>query len=123
MPVEILTRLVKKGKLAVEPNELTYTPAAAGTSTLDLAVGNQHRITMPAGNITIALSNETFGSVFMVHITQDSVGTRGVTWFATIKWAGGPVPVLTTLANKRDTFGFVRTGVGTYDGFIVGRNI
>ena len=102
---------------------VNYAPAAAGTATLDLSVGKDHRILMPAGNITIALSNETLGTIFMVHITQDAAGTRTVTWFATIRWASGTVPTLTTTASKRDTFGFVRTGVGTYDGFIVGKNI
>ena len=102
---------------------VNYAPAAAGTATLDLSVGKDHRITMPAGNITIALSNEASGSIFMVHITQDAVGSRTVTWFATIRWVNGTVPTLTTTASKRDTFGFVRTGVDTYDGFIVGKNI
>ena len=123
MPVELLSKVIKNGKLALEPNEIAYAPAAASTATLNLALSNDHRIVMPAGNIIIAISNNTFGSIFMVHITQDSVGTRGVTWFATIKWAGGIVPTLTTTANKKDTFGFIRTGVNTYDGFIVGRNI
>lgn len=101
----------------------TYTPAGAGTATLDLSLGNHHRITMPAGNITIALVNATVGEKFLIDITQDSVGSRTVTWFTTIKWAGGAAPTLTTTANKRDTFGFIVTGSGTYDGFVVGANI
>jgi hypothetical protein len=101
----------------------TYSPSAAGTATLNLALGNQHLITMPAGNITIALSNEKTGLPFIVSITQDSVGSRTVTWFTTIKWAGGSAPTLTTTANKRDTFGFIVTGSSTYDGFVVGQNI
>lgn len=101
----------------------SYTPSGGGTATLDLALGNDHRITMPAGNITIALSHEKTGLKFLVSITQDSVGSRTVTWFTTIKWAGGSAPTLTTTANKRDTFGFVVTGAGTYDGFIVGQNL
>lgn len=102
---------------------ITSTPAAAATATLDLSTSNEQRITMPAGNITIALSNDTNTKRFIISITQDSVGSRTVTWFATIKWAGGVVPTLTTTANKRDVFGFIRTGAGTYDGFIVGNNI
>lgn len=101
----------------------SYTPDAAGTATCNLALGNHHRITMPAGNITIALSNGTAGQKFIIDITQDSVGSRTVTWFTTIKWAGGSAPTLTTTASKRDVLGFVVTGSGTYDGFIVGVNI
>ena len=78
---------------------------------------------MPAGNITIAISNETVGQVFLVEITQDGTGSRTVTWFTTIKWAGGSAPTLTTTGAKRDTFGFRVTGTDTYDGFEVGKNV
>lgn len=108
---------------ATNPTAQTYTPSASGTATLDLSLSNQHYITMPAGNITIALSNDTNNQIFYVTITQDGTGSRTVTWFSTIKWAGGSTPTLTTTGNKRDAFIFVRTGSGTYDGFIVGQNI
>lgn len=103
--------------------EATYTPDAAGTATLDVSQASIHKITMPAGNITIAISNETNGQCFLVEITQDGTGSRTVTWFSTIKWAGGSAPTLTTTASKRDTFGFRVTGTDTYDGFIVGQNV
>lgn len=101
----------------------TYSPSAAATATLDLSLGNEHRITMPAGNITIALSNAKVGQKFLVAITQDGTGGRTVTWFSTIRWVGGVTPTLTSTLNKRDVFGFIVTGSGTYDGFIVGQNI
>ncbi len=108
---------------ATNPSAQTYSPAGAGTATLDLSLANEHRITMPAGNITIALSNDTLGQKFIVSILQDATGSRTVTWFATIRWAGGSAPTLTTTASKRDTFGFIRTGTTTYDGFIIGQNL
>jgi len=101
----------------------TYSPSAAGTATLDLSLSNVHDITMPAGNITIALSNATNAQNFTVSILQDGTGSRTVTWFSTIRWAGGAAPTLTTTANKRDVFAFRRTGANTYDGFVVGQNI
>jgi hypothetical protein len=101
----------------------SYTPNPGDTVTLDVSSTFVHRITMPAGNITIALSNDTNAVHFQVSITQDGVGGRTVTWFSTIKWPGGNAPTLTTTAGKRDTFGFERTGSGTYDGFIIGMNI
>ena len=108
----------------VAPNIQTYTPAAAGTATLDLSKSTVNHITMPAGNITIATSNSIIGQCFIVRIVQDSVGSRTVTWFTTIKWAeGGTAPTLTTTASKTDTLGFEVTGSGTYDGFVVGKNI
>lgn len=114
-------------RLFVNPSSLasmtTYAPVAAATATLDMSLGLEHRVTFPAGNITLAVSNDSAAQKFIVSLTQDSVGSRTVTWFSTIKWAGGVAPTLTTTANKRDTFGFIRTGSGTYDGFIVGQNI
>jgi hypothetical protein len=106
-----------------KPTVTDYTPGAGGTATLTLASGNDHRITMPAGNITIALSGGTVGQKFMIAITQDSGGSRTVSWFSTIRWTDGTAPTLTTTANKRDVFGFIITGSNTYDGFIVGQNI
>lgn len=101
----------------------TYTPSASGTATLTCDTHNKHYITMPAGNITIALSNITTGQCILVGITQDGTGSRTVTWFSTIKRAGGTTPTLTTTASKRDVFGFICTGSGTYDGFIIWQNI
>lgn len=108
---------------ATNPTAQTYSPSADGTATLDLSLANQHYITMPEGNITIALSNDTNNQIFYVTILQDSGGSRTVTWFSTIRWAGGSAPTLTTTASKRDAFIFVRTGSGTYDGFVCGQNI
>lgn len=101
----------------------TYTPTAAGTATLDLSKGNIHHITMPAGNITIALSNGTAGQCFIIRILQDGTGSRTVSWFTTIRWAGGIAPTLTTTASKADTVGFEITGSNAYDGFVIGANI
>jgi hypothetical protein len=108
---------------ATNPSAQTYTPSASGTATCDLSLSNEHRITMPAGNITIALSNDTNAQKFIISVTQDGTGSRLVTWFNTIRWVAGTVPTLTTTASKRDVFGFIRTGSGTYDGFIIGQNI
>ena len=120
----ITTPIISKPVMsATNPTAQTYTPAAAGTATLDLSLSNQHFITMPAGNITIALSNDTNNQPFIITITQDGVGSRTVTWPATIRWAGGTVPALTTTASKRDIFGLIRTGASTYDGVIIGTNI
>lgn len=111
------------GFVATNQDAMSYSPDADGTATLNLARVNEHRITMPAGNIAIALQNDRGAQKFIVSITQDGVGSRTVTWFSTIRWAGGSEPTLTTTASKRDTFAFVRTGDATYDGFVVGKNI
>lgn len=109
---------IHKGPVSVD-----YAPAIAGTVTIDLSVANRHRIQMPAGNITIAITNETPGQMFLIEIMQDAVGGRTVTWFTTIKWADGAVPVLATGANKKDITGFIVTGTDTYDGVVAIPNL
>lgn len=109
--------------LSQKSDAVSSTPAAGATDTLNLLNSNEFRVQFPAGNITLALSNESTARRFLIALTQDSVGGRTVTWFSTIKWAGGVVPTLTSTPNKRDVFGFVRTGANTYDGYVVGQNI
>lgn len=100
----------------------TYTPAGAATATLDLSLGNNHEITMPAGNITIAISNETDGQYFTIDLTQDGTGSRTVTWFSTIDWGQDGAPTLSTGANRIDSFGFKCTGTDTYRGYVIGQD-
>lgn len=107
----------------IVPPVTTYTPAGGATATIDLSLSSRNKITMPAGNITIALSNETVGQIFEIEITQDGTGSRTVTWFSTIKWAGGSAPTLTTTGGKRDTFVFIVQSAGQYDGYVSGFNI
>lgn len=92
------------------------------TITFDLNVTNIHAVTL-GGNRTLALSNAAAGQVFIIRLLQDGTGSRTVTWFSTIKWAGGSAPTLTTTASKADAFGFICTSSGNYDGFVVGQNI
>lgn len=92
------------------------------TITFDLSKGNKHTVVL-GGNRTLALSNVVVGQKFLIKLIQDGTGTRTVTWFTTIKWPGGSAPVLTTTINKADWFGFICTGSGTYDGFVLGQNL
>lgn len=96
----------------------SYSPSGGGTATLDLSLGNVFTVNVPAGNITIALSNGTTGQAFMVRFVNDS-SVRTLTWFTTIKWDNGSAPVLSG-SSKLDTFGFIITGSNAYDGHIVG---
>lgn len=98
----------------------TYTPSGGGTATLDLSLANLNFVTVPGGNITIALSNAATGKVFVVRLLNDS-SVRTISWFTTIKWAGGSAPTLSG-SNKIDTFAFICTGSNQYDGYTVGLN-
>lgn len=109
---------------------LSYTAASSGstgTVTFDLSSGNVQNFAFSGSSasdsITFSLTNATTNQIFIMSVTQNSGGSGTVTWFSTIRWTGGGAPTLTTTANKRDTFGFICTGAGTYDGFVVGQNI
>lgn len=99
-----------------------YGATDGATVTFSLAVANIGTVTL-GGNRTLALSGVDVGQVFMLELTQDATGSRTVTWFSTIKWAGGTAPTLTTTANKTDIFGFRCTSSGNYYGFPVAQNI
>jgi len=105
---------------AVEQGLNTETDGA--TITFDLNDSHKQTVEL-AGNRTLALANVSVGDVFMIRLEQDSVGSRTVTWWSTINWAGGTAPTLTTTADKTDVFIFVCTASNVYDGFIVGQNI
>jgi hypothetical protein len=98
------------------------TPAGGATQDLDLDTVSVFKVTMPAGNLTLTVSNENVGQFFIVEVVNaTSQGT--LTWFSTITWAGGSAPTLTGTNGKKDTFGFRVTGTDTYDGYIIGQNV
>jgi hypothetical protein len=92
------------------------------TVTFNLDDANTHTVTL-GGNRELAISNEDAGQKFIINLVQDGTGSRTVTWFSTIKWAGGSAPTLTTTAGKADSFGFLCTGSDAYYGFVIGQNI
>jgi hypothetical protein len=103
----------------------TWTDASDGaTITFNLGSGasTKQRVVL-GGNRILALSNVRSGQVFMLRLEQDATGSRTVTWFDTIRWAGGSAPTLTTTASKADLFGFIQTGTDTYDGCVVMQNV
>ena len=119
----LASTLAVTGKSTFAATVQTVTTATDGaTVTFDVTKGNIHAVTL-GGNRTLAISGETTGQCFIIELTQDATGSRTVTWFSTIKWAGGSAPTLTTTATKRDTFGFRVTGTDTYDAFLIGQNI
>lgn len=110
-------------KPTVNGSTQAITAASDGaTITFDLAAANIHTVTL-GGNRTLALSNVSTGQCFVLRLLQDGTGSRTVTWFTTIKWAGGSAPTLTTTAGKADTFGFICTSSNNYDAYIIGQNV
>lgn len=108
------------------PAGATYTPATGAQGVaLDVSAGNMHVVSGHAVGtaITFTISGATNNQPFVVSILQGGTTVSTIAaWFATIRWAGGTAPTLTATVNKRDTFGFIRTGANTYDGFVIGQN-
>jgi hypothetical protein len=107
----LITRPVLKD--VGETNVTNTTSGAAAT--VDLESGNVHNITLTA-NCTLTFSNPpasgTSGT-FALFLNQDAVGSRTVTWPASVKWAGGTAPTLTTTASRTDILVFTTIDAGT----------
>ena len=105
----------------------TRTAASSGTSyTIDLESGNVFEITL-TGNCTFSFSNPPAtgkGGSFTLILKQDGTGGRTVTWPASVNWAGGSAPALTTTADAIDILAFATTDAGTnWYGFLSGSDM
>lgn len=87
----------------------------------DVTKGKVRSVTL-GGNRTLAVSNVTANSAFLIILKQDATGSRTVTWWSGIKWPNATAPVLTTTANRYDIFQFLYDGTNYY-GTVVGQNL
>jgi plastocyanin len=85
------------------------------TVTFDASKGNVHQVTL-GGNRTLAVTGITPGRSIRIVLIQDGTGSRTVTWFSGIKWAGAAAPTLTTTAGRRDVITITCTAAGAYLG-------
>lgn len=104
------------------PRKGIFSNTDGATITFDLRKSPKHKVTL-GGARTLALVESHVGQVFEVTLVQDATGSRTVTWWSGISWAGGSAPTLSTAAGKADVFGFIETASGSYYGFVVGQGI
>lgn len=97
--------------VASQPIILEYNAGNSGTTlTIDWNNGDVQRVAM-TGNCTFTFSNPIAGRSYTLVLTQDGTGSRTATWPATVQWAGGAAPTLTTTATTgRDVLTFVYSG-------------
>jgi len=124
---------------AVPAND-TPTAASAQTLTFDLSTGNYHNQSLPSNSSVgvvnkIIFANAKRGQRFIIRLTQHASSANTVAWTnvdsdasntpATIRWAGGTVPVMSTSTAHTDVYGFLCTNnAGTaFDGFIIGQDL
>lgn len=95
----------------------------AATITFNCNSGLMHKVTLTANRI-LAISNYAEGDVVQIRLTQDNGGSRTVTWWSNISWAGGSAPTLTTTGNKSDWITIICTAnSGTFDGSVAMANV
>ena len=93
---------------------------------VDLTLGNAVTVTMNA-NITFSFTNPPAsgkqGSFTMIVTQDDTTGSRLATWPASVIWAGGSAPTLSTPVDSVDALGFITVDGGiTWYGFVGGLN-
>lgn len=115
---------LRRSKL-LDYSEVVEAVGNSGTSkTLDIELGNVKTLTL-TGNCTLTLSNPSpTGNAcsLTLIITQDATGSRTISWPASVKWAAGVAPTLTTTASKTDIITLFTPDAGTtWYGFLGGK--
>lgn len=106
--------------------ETRTTPSiSSGTLTLNLENGNVFGVSLNASITTLTIQNPSASGTacsFTLALTADGTA-RTVTWGASVKWAGGTAPTLTSTNGKVDIFTFVTWDAGSnWYGFTSGQN-
>lgn len=95
--------------------------SSGGSTTLNCATSNWFRHTLES-NATITLSNLTSGQAVIVEVLQNGTGGWTLAWSGVTSWDdGNTVPSVTTTANRKDLYAFVRAGADTL-GIVLGQN-
>ena len=105
--------------------ETLSTANSTATTTLDLSTANVFNITLVVATTTFAFSNAVNGKACAIslYLHQDATGNRAVNWPASVKWAGGTAPTLTTTASAIDILVFESlNGGSSWFGSLVGAN-
>lgn len=97
--------------------------SAAGAATLDLSSATNFTHTL-SENVTYTFSNPAASgkaSAFTLKVVQDATD-RTITWPASVDWAGGTAPTISTGSGAVDYYVFITTDGGTnYYGFTAGQ--
>ncbi len=78
------------------------TPAGT-TQTVDWDNGNNQKLTLASasGGVTLTLSNPVQGARYRLQVVQGATA-RELTWPASVKWANGQAPILSTGSGEID---------------------
>jgi hypothetical protein len=92
------------------------TSSQSGAVSIDLSANCAHIVTLTGNATGLTFANPaSSGSQIELHLVQDATGSRTLAGpNASIKWAGGVAPTLSTTANRRDIFTFRNVGGSTF---------
>lgn len=106
------------GELDAGAHSIGFTMQTAtgdGATTVDWKLGNHMDFTFGAFNEVFTFTAPSNPGVYTMSLKQDSVGSRTATFPATVKWAGGTAPTLTTtLTTGYDVLAFRFDGTNFY---------
>ncbi len=97
---------------------------STASTTLNLNNGNVFNVTLNVATTTFTFTGATAGKAcsFAVYLRQNAAN-RAVAWPASVKWAGGTAPTISTTANAVDIVVFESIDGGTtWYGSLVGTN-
>jgi len=103
------------GELDAGAHSIGFTLNSLTSSTntsIDWRIGNKAAIALTS-NATVTFTAPTKPCALCIRLTQDTTGSRAVTW-PTIKWQGGSAPTLTTTTSKSDIISLFYDGTSYY---------
>lgn len=99
-----------------------YTGVVVGANTtIDWNTGNTQLLLLTTNIGTLTLNNPIAGAFYTLEIKQDGTGSRTINWPATIEFAAGDEPTLTTTANRTDIISLYYNGTN-YAAIVAGYN-
>jgi len=104
-------------ELDAQANTIGFTQQTAtgdGTTTIDWKLGNKFFFTFGAQNDVFTFTPPTKPCNLLLVLKQDSIGSRTATWPASVLWAGGTAPTLSTGADAVDIVSFYYDGTNFY---------
>lgn len=116
-----ITETVLQGEVNIQDNSIiatlqTYT-GIVGTTDINWQNGNKAKFTFGAGNETLTFTDANGVAGFTLIVQQDGVGSRTITWPASVKWESGTAPTLSTGANAVDIVSFLFDGTNYYGSY------
>lgn len=94
----------------------------ATINTLNASTASFFSLTLTASGSTITMSNASPGQEVLLALTQDATGSRTVSTWTNVLWAGGTAPTLTVTASATDLFRFTWDAtLGKWFGETVGK--